>query len=338
MNSLFLKVAINFLKVFRIISLLTPIISVFWYLNSAPAILEYLDRNYKLGFWLNLPLLVLLGLFNISLFALYAWLPNIINKKRFALNKIGIQNDQRPAILYLRTFFTGKEEVLSFVPVNTAKVLLEHGAVADVGQPQNPWIQELQKSIQKFGALIVLDGPDKNDLPRSLNDFQFEANFYFIVTKGSKWQDKFKLYAKHAYIILLLPDLSTSLIEYELPFLRESELYKRTIVFMPPTPTDSPFIITTGSVYKKSMSVSGGWAYLKHELADKGFNLPPYTYNGMFYIPNADFSVSVKYDDIEFKNPNRSLTKAFKMLLENMPGSKKNFLTVAQIAAMDSTA
>lgn len=207
----------------------------------------------------------------------------------------GIEFNNRPFVLVLRSF---KEEILWQD--------LGHWELFGEFWDRTPpicLIDEIVAAIGDLGFPIVLSHERRD---------QREHNFLHaleINTKDENWFEAFLELSDRARVIVILPSLSISLLK-EINSLRERNLLYKVLVIM-------PWINSAG----RSINRIEIWETMRIKLKKEDIKLPPYSPDGLVYIPNENLSSRAHAKLIDHHVSINYMRNAIKKLSILLPGN-----------------
>lgn len=153
----------------------------------------------------------------------------------------------------------------------------------------------LDRAIAEFGNLLILR-PSKYK-------YEFDSTDYFwkaIIVDGGDgdyWKSAYRYLAEHCRAIILIPGTSRGSL-HEIKYIRDSNFWKKTIVFMLPVhfrlgmwKYNASSNVESEVEFKKRAA----WEQVSSELIKYNFHLPEYNRRGCVYLPNSDLSLQEGY-------------------------------------------
>jgi hypothetical protein len=142
----------------------------------------------------------------------------------------------------------------------------------------------------------------------------YDSNDHAVVTPApgeDEWQPLVRLLSQRCKAVILLPEASEGLL-LEMTLLQASEMYRKTIVVMPPLEKEETRESDVGTLFTGMHR--DFWEEARAHLQSFGYNLPPASYAGAAFTVNRDFSVN-EMVELSRSDDNLGLAPAINRLL-----------------------
>ena len=223
--------------------------------------------------------------------------------------KIPIKEDTRVGVLILHSFLDMElQSTISFYNNQQYSGVAEYTPfLLDRTLPHNSkikasqhFLEDLESEIWQYARTILVNN---NSNP---SDTRFGTSNSIIVScSDENWKNVVSVIMQKAKVIFLSPSNSKGVLE-EFQLINKYELYFKTIIYMPPSDEDNNY--------------RNKWNSIRENLIIKGLELPIYSEEGMFYIPNEDFNIKKKF------TRTYSLWKLSSHIIKNEVNSEKHLL------------
>ena len=230
------------------------------------------------------------------------------------------QEDPRPPFLLLRSFFDSsllRYEIPDFSR-QTA------GVNVDLVGP-------LSQAVSPHGPMLAIGGVELKTEPSR------HRQIAFIDSTETNWGSIFSMIAISSRAIVLMPSITPGIFR-EIAAILGLDVIKKTLVFMPPAPDrprqedDTSFHwwkfsgerLAHLSRVQAASVLFVHWSKVQSEWRKGGLNLPDYSYDGMLFIPNRDFSPRYMYQIGDLSN----LENAMNAILPHLGGSVRSTMDI----------
>jgi hypothetical protein len=145
------------------------------------------------------------------------------------------------------------------------------------------FVGELPKATRPLGPVLAIGGAEMED-----PELEWRRQIIYVDSSELNWRKLFSKIAVPSRAIFLFPSASAGVLE-EVSAIVKVGFVGKTIVLMPPAGVDGQFSLT---VFK---TLEASWSETRERWGRSGLRLPPYSDNGLLYMPREDFSVKHGY-------------------------------------------